>query len=87
MLTLTRREGESIVIGDNVRVTVKEVRGRHVKLMIGAPSGIPIYREEIYKAIEEENRAAVKQARAVNLKVGGASIKLGASVKDGKGKP
>ena len=60
MLTLTRREGESIVIGDSIKVTVKSIRGRHARLMISAPSGVPIYREEVYRAIEEENRAAAQ---------------------------
>lgn len=60
MLTLTRGIGESIVIGDDIVVTVKSIRGRHARLMISAPSGIPIYREEVYKAIEAENRAAAQ---------------------------
>ncbi len=78
MLTLTRREGESIVIGDTIRVTVKSVRGRHARLMISAPSGVPIYREEVYRAIEEENRAAAAAASqaALPADVGKLAVRL-----------
>jgi carbon storage regulator len=60
MLTLTRKEGESIVIGGSIRVTVKSIRGRNVRLMVAAPDGVAIYREELYLAIQEANRAAAQ---------------------------
>lgn len=47
MLTLSRREGESIVIGDDVTVTVTEVRGNQVRIGIDAPSDVEIVREEL----------------------------------------
>jgi carbon storage regulator len=58
MLILTRRPGERVVIGDEILVTVMGVSGHTVRLGIAAPDGIPIYREEIWLAVREENRAA-----------------------------
>lgn len=58
MLILTRRPGERVVIGDEILVTVMAVSGHTVRLGIAAPSGVPIYREEIWLAVREENRAA-----------------------------
>jgi carbon storage regulator len=62
MLILTRRAGERVVIGDDVLVTVMEVSGQTVRLGIAAPQGLPIYREEIWLAVKEENRAAADAA-------------------------
>jgi carbon storage regulator len=62
MLILTRRAGERVVIGDDVLVTVMEVSGQTVRLGIAAPQGLPIYREEIWLAVKEENRAAAEAA-------------------------
>lgn len=62
MLILARRPGECVVIGGEVLVTVMEVSGSTVRLGIEAPPGISIYREEIWLAIEEENRAAAAAA-------------------------
>jgi carbon storage regulator len=60
MLILTRRPGERVVIGGEVLVTVMEVSGQTVRLGIAAPDGVPIYREEIWLAVKEENRAAAQ---------------------------
>jgi carbon storage regulator len=62
MLILTRRPGERVVIGDEILVTVMGVSGHTVRLGIEAPSGISIYREEIWLAVKEENRAAAAAA-------------------------
>jgi carbon storage regulator len=62
MLILTRRPGERVVIGDDVLVTVMEVSGQTVRLGIAAPERLPIYREEIWLAVKEENRAAAEAA-------------------------
>jgi len=62
MLILTRRPGERVVIGEDVLVTVMEVSGQTVRLGISAPQGLPIYREEIWLAVKEENRAAAAAA-------------------------
>lgn len=62
MLILTRRPGERVVIGDEILVTVMAVSGHTVRLGILAPPGIEIYREEIWLAVKEENRAAAAAA-------------------------
>lgn len=59
MLALTRKKGESIIINDNIEISILEMRGDQVKLGISAPREIPIYRKEVYLQIEEENKAAV----------------------------
>jgi len=58
MLILTRRVGERIAIGDDVFVTILEVRGRQVRVGIEAPAHMVVHREEIYRRIQEENRMA-----------------------------
>jgi carbon storage regulator len=58
MLILARRIGESIMIGDQVQVSVVDIKGDQVKLGIKAPSQVKVYRSEVYAAIQEENRAA-----------------------------
>lgn len=60
MLVLTRRLGESITIGDDIVVTVLEVSGNQVRLGITAPRSVRILREEIYQAMQAENRAAAR---------------------------
>src|SRR5271165_4375215 len=62
MLILTRRPGERVVIGDEILVTVMGISGHTVRLGIAAPQGVPIYREEIWLAVTEENRAAAAAA-------------------------
>lgn len=59
MLALSRRIGESIIIDDNIVVTVIGISGEQVKLGIQAPSHIKIYREEIQEQIRQENAAAL----------------------------
>jgi carbon storage regulator len=63
MLVLTRRPGESITIGDDIVVTVVAARGGQVRLGITAPRTVQVLREEIYKAMQEENRAAARGLR------------------------
>ncbi len=61
MLALSRKTGESIVIGNDVEITVLEIRGDQVKVGINAPKSVPIYRKEIYIQIQEANKEAVKE--------------------------
>lgn len=61
MLVLSRRAGESINIGDDVIVTVLEVRGDIVRVGIDAPRSIRVHREEVYRELQEANRAAAAQ--------------------------
>jgi carbon storage regulator len=58
MLILSRRVNERIFIGDNIVVSVVEVRGDQVKLGIEAPRDVKVFRQEVYDAIQEENRRA-----------------------------
>lgn len=58
MLVLSRQRDESIIIGDNVVITVVDVRGDKVRLGIDAPVEIPVHRREVYEAIQRENRRA-----------------------------
>lgn len=58
LLILTRKLGESITIGDDIKVSVLGIRGRQVRLGIDAPSDVVVHREEIYVKIREENRKA-----------------------------
>ncbi len=55
MLILTRRLGEKIIIGDDITVTLVEIKGVQVKLGIEAPKHVEIHRQEIYERIREEN--------------------------------
>lgn len=59
MLALTRKKGESLVINNNIEVTILEVRGDQVKVGISAPKEVPIYRKEVYLQIQEENEASM----------------------------
>ena len=58
MLVLTRRLDQSIRIGDDIEITVIEVRGDQVRLGVSAPRGVSVHRTEIYDRIREENREA-----------------------------
>jgi carbon storage regulator len=58
MLIVTRRPGERILLGDDVTVEVMEVAGGSVRLGIKAPRSLPVYREELWDAIKQENEAA-----------------------------
>jgi carbon storage regulator len=58
MLVLTRRSGESVMIGDDVVVTVLEVRGDVIRLGIRAPRDIQVHREEVYRELQAANQEA-----------------------------
>jgi len=58
MLALTRKRGESLVVNNNIEITVLEIRGDQIKLGIQAPKNVPIYRKEVYLQIQKENEEA-----------------------------
>lgn len=58
MLVITRKEGESLLIGDNIKINITKVNDGSVKIAIDAPKDMTILRSELVKAIEEENKLA-----------------------------
>lgn len=68
MLALSRKKNESIIIDNDVEVTVLEIKGDQVKIGITAPKSVPIYRKEVYAQIQEANKAASRIAGAEALK-------------------
>ena len=68
MLVLSRKKNESIIINDNITITVVEIRGDKVRLGFDAPTEVPIHRREVYEAIQREG-----QLRASDTSEGAAS--------------
>ena len=62
MLIITRRPGEKIMLGDDIVVHVMEIVGNSVRIGVQAPRSVAVYREEIYAAVRDENRAAADSA-------------------------
>lgn len=60
MLILTRRSGESLYLGDNIKVTVLSVQGKQIKLGLEVPKDMTVYREEVYKRVQEQNKLAIE---------------------------
>ena len=60
MLVLSRQRDETIMIGDEIEITVVDIRGDKVRLGINAPQSVPVHRKEVYEAIKRENREASK---------------------------
>ena len=58
MLILTRRVGETLMVGDDVTVTVLGVKGNQVRIGVNAPKDVPVHREEIYQRIQKEKSEA-----------------------------
>jgi len=60
MLVLTRKVGEGIVIGDDIKITVVELKGGGVRIGIEAPASVKIHRQEVYQRIFQENKEAAQ---------------------------
>jgi carbon storage regulator len=58
VLVLTRKTGQTITVGDDIKITIMDVRGSQVKLGVEAPKSVVIHREEVYERIQMENLAA-----------------------------
>lgn len=59
MLILTRRPGESLYVGDNIRITVLSLQGKQVRIGLDVPDDMVVYREEVYRRVSDENRMAL----------------------------
>jgi len=74
MMVLRRKVGDVICIGDDIRVVIQEVKpGRGIRFAIDAPAQVPVHRLEIYKIIQQENRAAC-HANALQWLQGGMNV-------------
>jgi carbon storage regulator len=62
MLILTRRPGESLHVGDNIKITILAVQGKQIKIGLDVPEDIPVYREEVYLRVLEQNRMALQSS-------------------------
>ncbi len=67
MLALSRKVGEAIVIGNDIEVTILEIKGEQVKIGISAPKSVPVYRKELFVQIQEANKEAASQENAAEL--------------------
>ncbi len=61
MLALSRKVNESIVLGNNIEITVLEIKGDQVKIGVSAPKSVPIYRKELYLQIQQSNKEAANE--------------------------
>ncbi len=67
MLILSRKKDESIIINDNIEISIVDIKGDHIKLGIKAPKNVKIYRQEVYEAIQKENEAAANSVTEFEL--------------------
>lgn len=68
MLALARKVNQSIMIGNDIEVTLLEIKGDQIKIGINAPKNVPIYRKEIYAQIQEENKSAVQEVDMAKIR-------------------
>jgi len=65
MLILSRKVDERVIIGDDIKISIVEIRGDQVRIGIDAPKKVKVFREEVYTAIKAENKAALKSAPVI----------------------
>ena len=75
MLVLSRQRDESIIIGDNVQITIVDIRGDKVRLGIEAPADITVHRKEVFDAIQRENRSAAGAGMGTEVPTADATAK------------
>ncbi|MCR5640890.1 MAG: carbon storage regulator CsrA [Lachnospiraceae bacterium] len=68
MLALTRKKGESLMIDNNIEITILDIRGDQVKIGIAAPKEVPIYRKEVFLQIQQENTQVMNSDALEDLK-------------------
>lgn len=68
MLALTRKKGESIILNNDIEISILELRGDQVKVGISAPKEVPVYRKEVYLQIQKENEATSSAESLAALK-------------------
>jgi carbon storage regulator len=89
MLVLSRQKNEAIMIGDDVEITIVDIRGDRVRLGITAPQSVSVHRKEIYEAIRRENieasRTKISDLSALDSLIGG-KAQAAEEEKDNKGK-
>lgn len=83
MLTLARKKGEEIVIGEDIVITVKELSADSVKLSVKAPRDVPVFRRELLQAVQENREAAVSDGGSA---AGLAALLSGGEAQGGTGK-
>ena len=77
MLILSRKINERIMIGDDISISIVEVRGDQVRIGVDAPKSVKVFRQEVFDAIREENRAAAESTPVLpKLDFGGASREI-----------
>jgi len=88
MLVLSRQRDETIMIGDDIEITVVDIRGDKVRLGINAPTKIAVHRKEVYEAIRRENEQASSMTpdgiEDITRSLGGASIRPGPAKRQGR---
>ena len=68
MLALSRKKDEAVIINDDIEITIIEIKGDHVKIVISAPKSVPIYRKEVYMQIQNANKEAAQSVDIKNIK-------------------
>lgn len=60
MLILSRKPGESLHVGDNIKITILNIKGQQIKIGLDVPEHMPVYREEIYLKVQSQNASALE---------------------------
>ena len=68
MLALSRKKGESIIINNDIEITILDIKGDQIKIGVVAPKSVPVYRKEVYVQIQDANKAASQPEAAQALK-------------------